>query len=123
MPQRHPLHDVIASLRSCQRVISKLSGERPDDWRRKLVAERRVLSERMQILVECVAADPVDRRRDRPVGKALSALRSALAAHQADYPAVSLDPATPAFRASAGRVRAAFNDVEAAMAALDHNNR
>ena len=73
------------------------------DWRRRLINLRRELQDSlvgMRAAVQACEADGCDAGSCREFASALSTMRSVLALHQAQWPAVSIEPSDRAYRQS-----------------------
>jgi hypothetical protein len=101
----------LAQLAEIQAAMAKAVTTGSGNWRRELVDLRRKLQ--TQITAVALAIDDCEIFKDnneikRNLRDSLSAMRSALALHQGDWPAVSIDPSDPAYVNSTAAVRAAI---------------
>ena len=101
--------EAIAKLESLHGELAALPKSGAEDWRDKLICYRRQL----EVQKTAVAGLPVWRElggneEDRiRLKAALSGMRSALALHQASWPAVAIDPDDRGYQQSVGSVREA----------------
>lgn len=116
-----PLHDVRTAanrLRALQQQASSTVEAQDENWQRDLVGIRRELASGIVTLTSSVRewSPPATLDRDHEeLGRCVSRVRQALAMHQALWPAVSIDPRDREFRASAGQIRAAYDDLFASL--------
>jgi hypothetical protein len=98
------LEEELKRLTVIKNALSNLAVQSDDDKRSELVNLRRRLAEQMAVVSKAAETDP------KLLGDALlafefrskfSAMRSAIASHQANWPAVKIDHADPRFRQSA----------------------
>ena len=102
--------DGVSELERIQAKMAGLSKCDEADWRRGLIDLRRQLQSQIS-RVATVAKDcdrlVSDQRLASQVRDALSHMRSTLALHQADWPAVAIDPESLDYRMSVESVRTA----------------
>ena len=109
-------------LRSLQRQASLAVDRRDEEWQRALVSLRRDIASGITELSAATRklSPPVEARRElAALDQGVSALRRALAMHQASWPAVSVDPRQPDFKASVAQVRGAYDDLFAFLDLLE----
>ena len=113
-----------SKLDAARRVQQSIKGLREhENWRQKLIVHRRELSVALSDLIEQnrVWIAPTElKAHHRALSNSLSALRSAIAFHQASWPAVSVDPDAPAYLETVGDLRVAFDNAERHLAVLEH---
>lgn len=95
----------VAELGRIQREIVLVSAAERDGWRRDLIELRRALQAQITLVSQTID----ERAADDALREALNQMRSKVALHQANWPAVAIDRADPAYRASVQDVRAANN--------------
>lgn len=123
MADRRELADALDRLEAIHAEIAAITARTDEGRKRELVEKRRALA--MQLgTVAALADGAIMATRDAELVLAyrarLSNLRSKMAMHQADWPAVRLGEGGEAFRASARRMREANRDFIVWMrAALD----
>ncbi|HSX55089.1 MAG TPA: hypothetical protein VLG14_07315 [Sphingomonas sp.] len=123
MADRRELAGALDRLEAIHAEIAAITARTDEGRKRELVEKRRALA--MQLgTVAALADGAIMATRDAELVLAyrarLSNLRSKMAMHQADWPAVRLGEGGEAFRASARRMREANRDFIAWMrAALD----
>lgn len=108
------------AVRSIQQSIAGLRDQ--ENWRHALIVRRRELSIALSGLIEQNRAwiAPAELRvHHRALSNSLSTLRSALAFHQASWPAVSIEHDAPDYLKSVGDLRAAFYAVERQLVELE----
>lgn len=105
-----------ASLDAFERIQSDFannSDQRDPDWRRRLVALRKDLQDSLIAIRTALQAHEEAAGRSEAgdaLNKGLSAMRSAIALHQAEWPAVAIDTQSEAYRGSVRTLRAATRD-------------
>ena len=90
-------------------TIARTSGEGAGDWRKTLIGLRRELQDgagEMRTLLSDYEANGGDKQVCADFARALSAMRSAVALHQVEWPAVAIDVTDLAYRDSVGKLRA-----------------
>lgn len=114
------LRDTVAAWDLTRFEMARLATERGDDWRLATVRLRRKLQDQIAVIgaamggvdASLTAAEEFETFR-----RALSAVRSQLAMHQAQWPVVSIEPENPDYKASAAALRRS-NDALAQAAAI-----
>lgn len=120
-PRRKPrqmtigaIRALVNELRQLQQRISTATLRQQRDWRYEVVNARRDIAARVGEL------SAMARQWDMPGhATALNAafidsigdVRRALALHQAQWPAIAIDPASADFKASVGEIRAAYDQL------------
>lgn len=107
------LHDHYVAFQAIQRDILNNSAASDANWKLTLISLRRDLQNRLGLMREALKACETrgaDPERCRTLDHELSKLRSAIAGHQADWPAVIIDVENPAYKESLAKLR----DVSAA---------
>jgi hypothetical protein len=107
------LRDAVASWKETRSELARLSTQQLDDWRLKTVRLRRALQEQIGLIGAAMnELDTATQAFDEFVTlrRALSTVRSQLAMHQAQWPAVAIQPEDRQYKASAASLRQA-NDV------------
>ncbi len=124
MSDLRSLREAVAKLAMLQRSLAALSGgdENQANWRHQHIDYRRDLQAQIGTISSLAATidglAPDDRSA---LGDALSRMRTALALHQADWPAVSIRPNDLLYRQSVQRVRIA-NEAFAKVASMAFAN-
>lgn len=101
--------------RTQNRIVAN-SAATDADWRRTLISLRRQLQDSlvgMRMALRACEVAGADAAGCRDLARALSEMRSLLALHQAQWPAVAIDTADAAYRRSAqdlGRAGIGFRD-------------
>lgn len=93
----------VAELGRIQSDIVAASCSDHDGWRRDLIALRRTLQAQMTMLSQLIDGGDVDTPAE--LREALNRMRSKVALHQANWPAVAIDRDHPDYRASVQNVR------------------
>lgn len=97
-----------AAFEAIQRDIVDNSASKKPAWKSQLIQLRRDLQNQLaqirEALKTCEAAG-ADAVSCRALASEISKLRSAIASHQADWPAVIIDVDSPAYKASLARLR------------------
>ena len=104
------LRETVAEWNATRFELARLATERDGDWRLRTVRLRRKLQDQIaQIALILTRLDvaPAMAGEIEALRRALSALRAQLAMHQANWPAVSLQPDDPEYRASVVSLRRA----------------
>lgn len=100
----------IAVMERIQAEIAAVTGRSDQERKHELVKLRRLLSEqigRVSVAGEAIFGDAVAPHLTAEYRARLSAMRSAIALHQANWPAVSLDSADAGFTRSVLAARSA----------------
>ena len=97
--------------------IVALSKRSDDSWRRELIALRRRLQQKIVDVSQLVETLP-EGEGLRQLRAALSRMRSNVALHQANWPAVAIDRGDAGYKSSVSEVRAANTDFLAAVTKL-----
>lgn len=100
----------VEELETIQQQLASVAKEQGCDWRRELIDLRRKLQMQIGVVAAAIGNTPSlsrDSERGPALSEALSKMRSALALHQANWPAVSIDPASFQYAQSTATVRAA----------------
>ena len=97
--------------------------ERQHGWRGDVVRLRRVIAGEMGRMAALAAEIEPQSETIRALRHALSNLRFAVAELQASWPAVSLDPGSPAYRDAVKRVVASLEKVDGALSAFERDSR
>ncbi|HWJ71319.1 MAG TPA: hypothetical protein VNS79_14845 [Sphingobium sp.] len=103
-----PLRQALLDYAAIERNVSAANPDRDDEARWALVRDRRLLSEqigRLGLLIERDEALAADSDTQRETSQRFTAMRYALALHQADWPVVRIDENPAAYRASAHQVQ------------------
>jgi hypothetical protein len=101
-------------LRSLQQQASIAVDRRDEEWQRALVSLRRDIASGIAELSAATRKLSPQEEASRELAaldRSISALRHALAMHQASWPAILVDPRQPDFKASVARVRGAYDDL------------
>ena len=100
-------------LRGLQQKASLAVDRRDEEWQRALVSLRREIASGITDLSAAVRKLSLPEASPELAALDLgtSALRRALAMHQASWPAVLVDPGRPDFKASVALVRGAYDDL------------
>lgn len=109
------IRTAIDALREVQRAIGETNEKQGERWRYELVRLRRDLAERLGAvyrLSERWSPAPEQTPHKEALRRSLSALRTALAEHQALWPAVSVDIQAPEYRQSVGQLRATYAELD-----------
>lgn len=104
------LKDCFDEFQTIQANIVRNSEAGDAEWRRRLVTLRSELQDSlvgMRAAVQRCEADGYDAGICREFASALSTMRSVLALHQANWPAVAIEPSDPAYRRSTQDLRRA----------------
>jgi hypothetical protein len=104
------LSEALIELERIQKTMAGLSMETGEEWKRDLIALRRRLQAQINLVGE--AAERCDAlRRGEGSGRSfwdgLARMRSAVALHQANWPAVAISPNDPKYQQSIANVRTA----------------
>ncbi len=105
---RDALRDTVAAWDLTRFEMARLATERGDDWRLATVRLRRKLQDQIALIAAAMAS--LDARLTlaeefETFRRALSAVRTQLAMHQAQWPVVSIEPENPDYKASAAALR------------------
>ncbi len=105
---RDTLRDTVAAWDLTRFEMARLATERGDDWRLATVRLRRKLQDQIALIAAAMAG--LDARLTlaeefETFRRALSAVRTQLAMHQAQWPVVSIEPENPDYKASAAALR------------------
>ena len=109
-------------LRGLQQQASLAVDRRDEEWQRALVSLRREIASGITDLSAATRklSPPEEARPEiTALDQHVSALRRALALHQASWPAVLVDPRQPDFKASVAKVRGAYDDLFACLDLLE----
>ena len=109
-------------LRGLQQKASATVAAQGEGWQRELVAIRREIASGIAELSATTRNwSPPDGAGDEQAAlvKGVNAVRRTLAMHQALWPAVTLNPADPDFKASVAQVREAYDDLFTQLDTLD----
>ena len=109
-------------LRGLQQQASLAVDRGDEEWQRALVSLRRDIATGIAELSAATRKLPPLEEVSRELAaldRGVSALRRALAMHQASWPAVSVDPRQPDFKASVAQVRGAYDDLFACLDLLE----
>jgi hypothetical protein len=123
------LREVYATARQfglTQLEILRLIKERPDGWREAIVEQRRAMAAQMAKLgarLTQFTPTPDTRQDYEDVRERFSRLRSAIAEHQAAWPAVSADPSDESFQSSNTKLKALFDELNAVLTHAVHKHR
>jgi len=110
MESKNRIEEAVAALERIQTNLAGIASRSDAERRRDLIRLRRELAIQYAELNTLVEAWIEESKRPELRGQhreRFSRMRSAAAMHQANWPAVSLDPSSPEFQASAARVREA----------------
>ncbi len=108
MTLSEPLRQALLDYAAIEHNVSTATPDRDDEAKRALVRDRRLLSEqigRLGLLIERDEVLAADTGTQRETSQLFSAMRYALALHQADWPVVRIDENPAAYRASAHQVQ------------------
>lgn len=89
--------------------LAQLSIQRKPDWRKQTVQYRRLIQTdiaRIAAAMSAFDADSATQADRRAFRSALSAMRSCVAEHQANWPVVGIDPADSGYERSVVNLRA-----------------
>jgi len=109
-------------LRGLQEKASAAVAAQGKDWQRELVTVRREIADGIAELSAATRAWSPPDEADYELAaltERVGAVRRALAMHQASWPAVSLNPLDPNFKASVAQVREAYDDLFTWLGALE----
>jgi len=109
-------------LRGLQQKASATVAAQGKDWQRELVAIRREIASGVAELSATTrrwSPPGEDAHEQADLVESVNAVRRALAMHQASWPAVSLKPLDPDFKASVAQVREAYDALFAQLDALE----
>ena len=107
MSDSRALRSAIAQFEAIIAEMKEISRRSDSERRGELVRLRRALSNQVMLVREAGATtfgDAIDDPLAREFRLRLSAVLSAIALHQANWPAVSIDEGSDAFRASSANV-------------------
>jgi hypothetical protein len=107
------LEAALREFESTRERIVRNSAESDPNWRHTLVNLRRSLQgsvTKMRSSLSVYEIEGGNKDYCAAFGKALSSMRSAIAIHQAEWPAVSIDTGNPDYVASVKKLRAAATD-------------
>jgi hypothetical protein len=110
MDQKRALASALTELERIQSAMAGLSTSDLTEWRRELINLRRQLQLQITELGEVAErCDGLHRRSDlgHDFWENFAKMRTAVALHQARWPAVAIDQADPAYQQSIAGVRAA----------------
>lgn len=113
------LRDTVAAWGLTRFEMARLATERGDDWRLATVRLRRKLQDQIGVIAAAMGgldASLMAAAEFETLRRALSAVRSQLAMHQAQWPVVSIEPENADYKASAAALRRS-NDALAQAAA------
>jgi hypothetical protein len=105
--------EAVAELEAIQAAMASLSKQDDSNWRRDFIdLRRRLQSQITQVSLAITRCLPLSRddRLVRELKDALSRMRTAVALHQANWPAVSIDASSPEYLQSTSGVREANRD-------------
>jgi hypothetical protein len=103
----------LRTLEQIQAALAQLSRRQDEARKAETVVLRRQLAQQLGILGEAgrtALSSPDDQQLYSDYRQRLSAMRTAIALHQSEWPAVSLDNAPEAYHVSAQRVLKAAQD-------------
>lgn len=109
-------------LRGLQQQASLAVDRRDEEWQRALVSLRRDIATGIAELSAATRKLSPREEASRELAaldRSISALRRALAMHQASWPAILVDPRQPDFKASVALVRGAYDDLFACLDLLE----
>ena len=115
MTGRFPdIGQVLAEVQLLHRQIAAASSAGTDGWRQEVVRLRRRMAEQIGALIPLVSAGRPGSDTPQFDGfrKAVSRFRTAVAEHQAQWPAVLLDARDPAYVESVTRLRSAHENMD-----------
>lgn len=107
------LEAAVLSFENIQREFAQNSDQRGLDWRRGMVELRRALQDRLIAIRGALQAyeDSCGRSPDtEKLASALSALRTAIALHQANWPVVAIDTDDSGYRAEVKMLRGSTSE-------------
>ena len=110
MQQAQSFRSAVAELQLIQAAIVEASGRTDDGWKHALIDLRRRLQVQITEVSDAIkacAAISADPEAQRSLSQALSRMRSAVALHQARWPAVQINRGDPGYLQSVAGVRAA----------------
>lgn len=116
------IRDAANRLRGLQRQASTTVDRQDQDWQRTLVGIRRQTAAGIAELSAAARVWSAPGEADEEystLGRAVNKVRRTLAMHQALWPAVSIDPSDPQFRASVVQVVTAYDELFANLDAIE----
>lgn len=108
MTARRHLRESVDAFERIQRAFASNSGQEDPNWRRKIIDLRRELQDSLvRVRTALEAAEQAEGRTPtfQALASALSTLRSAIALHQAEWPAVAIDTGDPSYRQAVKQLR------------------
>jgi hypothetical protein len=102
--------EAVAELERVQAAMADVTNSGGENWKREFIDLRRQLQAQIGQVARAASACRGLATSDvlaRDIQEALSRMRTAVALHQANWPAVSIDPADPGYIKSSASVRAA----------------
>lgn len=113
MAARRQLKDALGAFERIERDFAQNSGQQDPDWRRKIIDLRRELQDglvRIRTALQAVEEADGSTPASQKLAAELSAIRSAIALHQAEWPAVAIDTSNPAYRTAVRELRGATDE-------------
>ena len=109
MDELQAFRESVAELERVQAAMARVSNSGGENWKREFIELRRQLQAQIGLVAraasDCRRLTTSDVARD--IQESLSRMRTAVALHQANWPAVSIVPADPGYIESSASVRAA----------------
>jgi seryl-tRNA(Sec) selenium transferase len=112
-PSLAALEEALREFENTRAQIVRNSAESNPQWRQSLVNLRRTLQDsvaKMRAALSVYENDGGNKQYCAAFAKALSSMRNAIAIHQAEWPAVSIEIENPEYNESVQRLRATAND-------------